>query len=247
VTNRFRRAFFLGVVLFGTCDVLLSAQQPHGSEPEASTSVPQDAELRGVFLGKEDDPVQAHRIVGRLAILLKTDNGFQRVRSDYSFRSGDRFRFEITANQDGWLYVMHAVSGGAWQPLWPARVGANTNKVKSEQICEIPPAPGIFVFDKDTGNEFFYVVIRSDHTPPGQAASMPVGHTQQPVKTQASPGKAASGETINFLVRDPFGETTRGVVFDPGKDDSDPYLYFSAAIQDRAKTAKVTFQLHHID
>jgi len=49
------------------------------------------------------------------------------------------------------------------------------------------------------------------------------------------------------LVRDPFGEKTRGVVFDPGKDDIDPYLYFSAAPQDASKSAKVKFQLHHID
>jgi hypothetical protein len=244
VTSHFKPVFFFSFVLvLGARNMVVCAQEPGGPlAQEASPSSDQHSQLRGVFLGKDDEPTQSRRVVGRLAILLKTDDGFQRVRPDYPFHSGDRFRFEIAANQDGWLYVLHADSAGHWQQLWPTKV--DSNNVQSEQSYEIPASPGVFIFDKETGGELFYVVIRSDKTPPNIGASMPhTGQLERPAKVQTPASKPAPGETINFLVRDPFGETTRGVVFDPGKDDVDPYLYFSAA--DTTKTARIKFKLHH--
>ena len=247
MTMQLRSVFLVGLIfVLGACSALLCAQESERSTQEESWSPDQESGLRGVFLGKDSEPAQSHRVVGRLAILLKTDNGTRRVRPDYSFRSGDRFRFEITANQDGWLYVMHAAPGGDWQQLWPTQ--PDINKVRAEQSYEVPQGPGIFIFDKDTGNEFFYVVIRSDPAPPNLGPSIPrARRTEVPPKTQIPASKTPAGKTINFLVRDPFGETTRGVIFDPGKDDLDPYLYFSAAPQDASKSAKIKFQLHHID
>jgi hypothetical protein len=244
MTMQLRRVFLVGVVLvLGDCSALIHAQEP--AQEESSTPV-QEKGLRGVFLGKESEPSQSDRVVGRLAILLKTDDGTKRVRPDYSFRSGDHFQFEITANQDGWLYVMHASLGGDWHQLWPNKLGIN--KLRAGQSYEVPPGPGIFIFDKDTGNEFFYVAIRADPAPPTLGPSIPHARRNEiPPKTQIPASKTPTGETINFLVRDPFGETTRGVIFDPGKEDVDPYLYFSAAAQDTSKSAKVKFQLHHID
>jgi hypothetical protein len=246
MTTQFRPAFlFSFALLFSTTHGFVCGQMDHPTQ-EASARSAQDSALRGAFLGNDNDPAQSRRVVGRLAILLKTDEGFKRVRSDYSFRSGDRFRFEVTANQDGWLYVMHSVPGSDWQQLWPTTV--NTNKLQSRKSYEIPPAPGIFVFDQDIGREFFYLVIRSDIKKPiGEKSGATVAREDRPTKPKTPPSKQASGETINFLVRDPFGESTRGVVFDPGKDDVDPYLYFSAELEETTKTAKVRFQLHHTD
>lgn len=238
--------FFSFVLLLSISSWLTWAQETEKLARGAPTVATQDPRLRGVFLGKDDDPVQSHRVVGRLAILLKTEEGFRRVRSDYSFRSGDRFRFDVTANQDGWLYVMHSVPGSDWQQLWPSKT--NTNKVESQQSYQIPPPPGIFIFDKDTGNEIFYVVIRSNVAPPTHRATDPsAADASPPKKGQAQSPKSSSGETVNFLVRDPFGESTRGVTFDPGRDDRDPYLYFSAALEETPKAAKIKFQLHHTD
>ena len=246
MTTQFRPVFLFSLVLFFSMTLEFVCGQKERLAQQASAGSGQDTALRGVFLGRDNDSVQSRRVVGRLAIMLKTDEGFQRVRSDYSFRSGDRFRFEVTANQEGWLYVMHSVSGGNWQQLWPTKV--NTNKLQPKQSYEIPPAPGVFVFDKDTGSEFFYVAIRSDtKSPIGEKSGTTGPRADRPTKAETPSSKPASGETINFLVRDPFGESTRGVVYDPGKDDTDPYLYFSAAFDETTKTAKVTFQLHHTD
>ena len=243
---RLRTRFLFGLVLvMGTFCALIWGQESTRTSQEKSGNSDPDSRLRGIFLAQDSDPSAAHRVVGRLAILLKTDDGTRRVRPDYSFRSGDRFRFEITANQDGRLFVMHAAPGGGWQQLWPTKL--DDNRVRAEQSYAVPPTPGIFVFDKDTGNEFFYVVIRSDAKPPKSGSGVPPEkHIEPPARTAAS-GSAPAGKITNFLVRDPFGETTRGVVFDPGRDDADPYLYFSAAAEDSGKVAKIKFQLHHID
>jgi hypothetical protein len=141
---------------------------------------------------------------------------------------------------------MHAAPGGDWQQLWPTKL--DINKVRAQQNSEVPPGPGIFIFDKETGNEFFYIVIRADRRPPTFGPSIPPGRTTEPpTKASISVAKTPAGKAINFLVRDPFGETTRGVVFDPGKDDVDPYLYFSAAPEDTTKSARIKFQLRHVD
>jgi hypothetical protein len=141
---------------------------------------------------------------------------------------------------------MHAAPGGDWQQLWPTKL--DINKVRAEQNYQVPPGPGIFIFDKETGDEFFYIVIRTDRRPPTFGSSIPPERTTEPpAKVSISAAKTPAGKPINFLIRDPFGETTRGVVFDPGKDDVDPYLYFSAAPEDTSKSAKIKFQLRHVD
>jgi hypothetical protein len=242
-----RRIVFVAFILIvGACSALVCAQEPERRTQEEAGPPEQENGLRGVFLGQDSEPAQLHRVIGRLAIVLKTDEGSKLVRPDYSFRSGDHFRFEITANQDGWLYVMHAVPTRDWQQLWPSK--SDINKIRAQQSYEIPPRPGIFIFDKDVGNEFFYVVVRPDATPPALGSSTAqTRRTEDLAKTQTLAPKTPAGKTINFLVRDPFGETTRGVIFDPGKNDADPYLYFSATPQDSVKSAKIKFQLHHID
>ena len=241
------------ILILGAYGPFLCTQESEQLSQEATSGLDRDNGLRGVFLGKDAEPAQSQRVVGRLAILLKTEDGTKRVRPDYAFHSGDRFRFEISANQDGWLYVMHADSGSNWRELWPTK--PDVMKVRAEQSYEIPPSPGVFIFDKETGTEFFYVVIRRDATrptfmssaSPAKQSKISVGKSETPINTPIPATATPAGKVINFLVRDPFGETTRGVVFDPGKDDVDPYLYFSSTPEDVSKSAKVRFQLHHVD
>ena len=55
--------------------------------------------------------------------------------------------------------------------------------------------------------------------------------------------------TGNIVIRGNLfgGGTIRGIVFDPGIDDSDPRLYFREAAADADTTAIVTFQLRHAE
>ena len=60
--------------------------------------------LRDVFFGQED-PAPAGA-VGRLGIVLVKSGLLERVGIRHPFRSGDKFRFDVTANQDGWLVIV---------------------------------------------------------------------------------------------------------------------------------------------
>lgn len=235
----------LFVALGPACPVAM-AQESRRVTPQQESGT-QEAGLRDVFLGKEGGSASSHRVAGRLGILLEVDGGFKRVRPDYSFRSGDRFRFEIAANQTGWLYVLHTSPGGKLQQLWP--VGKNTEEIRRGQTHDVPPSPGLFIFDKEVGDEPFYVVIRTDRKPPAIGQATPLGKNPDSAKKGAQTMESGATTRItNFAIRDPFGESTaRGVVFAPGRDDADPYLYFSPVPQDITKSVMIEFHLHHVE
>jgi hypothetical protein len=234
-------------ISMGISSRILSAQDVDRANQQTNVTDDEGKELRNVFLGKETGSSSPLRMVGRLGILLAADENFKQVKPDYSFRSGDHFRFEVTANRDGWLYVLHATPGGKLKQLWPRT--QDDNAIKSGLTYEIPPKPGIFIFDKDVGQEYFYISIRSNQSPPKldvllPPASKPVSPNKRVV---ATPTKKGSADITNFVIRDPFGETGRGVVFDPGEEDSDLYLYFSAVAKDNLNSAMIEFRLSHVE
>ena len=214
------------------------------SQSESSTS--EGSRLKDVFLGREDAQAQALGVVGRLGVLLIKSNGFEAVRVDHPFRSGDKFRFEITSTKNGFLYVLHASLSGKIKQLWPRE--ETSNEIRGGQTYVIPPSPGVFVFNEEVGQELFYVAIRSDQTPPKledlkqQGKPSPTGKRDLNVAS-----KAPTTNITNFRIKDPFGGTGRGVVFDPGTAGVDPYLYFSAVPGDSKTNAMIEFQLQHTD
>ena len=227
---------------------VLTAQETAGKSPHTDVAADQDKGLRDVFLGTKANADSSDRTIGRLAILLQDGDSFKQVRPDYSFRSGDRFRFTVAANQDGWLYVLHGDLNGAWKQLWPRN--QDDNSIKAHKTYEIPPDPGIFIFDKSVGQEHFYIAIRQSPTPPNLNTPVHPRKEVSPGKTTTpavtSP-KEQDADITNFVVRNPFGESQRGVIFDPGKGDSDPYLYFSSVARDNLKSAMIEFRLNHVE
>ncbi len=239
-------ASFLLCISIGIPSRILIAQNADGTNQQKDVPIHQSKELRDIFLGKETASTPAHQMVGRLGILLATRENLKQVRPDYSFQSGDRFRLEVTANRDGWLYVLHAAPGGALKLLWPR--SRDDNSIKSGQTYEIPLKPGVFIFDKDVGQEYFYIAIRPNQTAPNLDEILPAEKTANPNKrVETTRAKKASTNITNFVIRDPFGETGRGVVFDPGDEDGDPYLYFSAVAEDNRQSAMIEFRLRHVE
>ncbi len=216
------------VMLFGSVSVLQALASPPKQEDSNSD---ESYNLRGVFYLK--DNVEASAMVARVSIMLIESVGSREVRLDHPFHSGDRFRFVVSSNHDGWLYILHRSLSGRAQQLWPQKgseAGASQyQEVKAGQTYLIPPSPGIFVFDEEVGQEEFIVAIRSQETAP---------------EIGSSPGMKTIG---NIVIRgDPLsGGTFRGTYFDPGTDDPDPSLYFSAAPGDAATKAMVKFKLRH--
>jgi hypothetical protein len=236
--GRWVLAFTLSIILF--CGSLAEAQPPSPGLLGATG-------LKDVFLGKENTNAEAYGVIGRLGILRIKPDRLEKVRFSQTFKSGDQFRFEITSNRNGWLYILHASPAGKVKQIWPQ--GAANHEVRTGQAYFVPPSPRFFFFDKEVGQEWFYVAIRSDQTPPQlgdlKKAEKPTAVQKVEKKDLMPPSKTASMEIRNFRIKDPFGGTGRVVVYDPGAEDADPYLYFSAVPEDARTSAMIEFQLRH--
>jgi hypothetical protein len=209
--------------------------------------------LRGVFIGEEKSELR-DEVVGRMSIVLIEGGRSHQVGIDHIFRSGDKFRFEITSNRDGWLSILHRSPGGELQLLWPKPNGEITasNHVRAKARYVVPPSPSLFVFDDEVGKEFFYVAIEAE---PRVQGALPEHHGPELYKSSGSgttppPRKKTSNaeqRIINFKVRggNAVGLASRGVVFDPGPEEFDPNVYFSASKEDDGTIAVLEFQLRH--
>lgn len=251
----------VGLAVAWSCAAGAAPNRPPGSTEggKSHSNNPTTARLRGVFLGEEKS-TKPDEVVGRLAIRLLGDARSQQVGLDYRFRSGDRFRFEITSNRDGWLYILHRSPGGQPQMLWPRSQGKQetgpSNHVRGQTTYVVPPSPRAFIFDDEVGKESFYVAIEAEPIAPTDAPIAPkqdndkpstttATGTSQPRTNAAAGAPAPTTQIHNFSVRGLEGLVGRGVVFDPGPEDADPHVYFSASGEDDGTIAAVKFQLRH--
>jgi hypothetical protein len=193
------------------------------------------------------------RSVGRLTIRLDTEGGSRIVPVSYPFHSGDHLRFEVSANRDGWLYVLHRGPDGKVEHLWPPAETTATSTVNRvhERATVIVPAEGTFEFDNDTGNEHFYFVIRSERGWPDQEAATPAvlpipktrgaGGERKRKRPSATSTQAiadsGSPTLLNFRVR--------GLKYVPPSSDNDQSLYFAVSAPSQTGEAILEFQLMH--
>jgi hypothetical protein len=200
--------------------------------------------LKDVFYDQGKTNSAEIGIVGQLGILLLKEDGLQPVRVDYPFKSGDRFRFKVTSNKSGCLFIFHTSPSGKLNQLWPR--DNHNMEILAAQSYDIPPGPAAFRFDQEMGQELFYVAIRSDNKAPDLNVSVQRNSAskKEPQKDAVAADKPKT-EISNFYIKDPFGGTGRGVLFDPGMGDSDLSLYFSAHPQDDKAGAILQFQLKH--
>ena len=81
------------------------------------------------------------------------------VDPDTLFRSGDRIRFALEPNTDGFLYVVQQGSSGRWSVLFPhPQINGGRNDVARFRTVTIPPADW-FRFDDTAGTERVFVYL----------------------------------------------------------------------------------------
>jgi len=81
------------------------------------------------------------------------------VDADTVFRSGDRIRLAVEANDNAYLYIVQRGSSGNWSLLFPTpEIAGGNNLVKSGQRYEIP-AGHWFTFDEQAGEEQLFIVL----------------------------------------------------------------------------------------
>lgn len=240
-----RRIAVLCLAVVGFSGVHIVMAQDQSDTP----AVPSNDGLRGVYFGTGKEDSAADR-VGRLAIELTEGTGQKTVRVDHPFQTGDAFRFKVSSNRDGWLYIFHRSAKEEISLLWPRMAGdggdeyMDMNRVNAGRTYTVPPGPGIFVFDDQVGDEYFYVVVAAERKMPQLAAI-------KPARSEAGTAKENDGRSkkiVNFGIRSgttPTADTLRGVVYDPGRKDDDPYLYFATPSDNGSQPAFVEFHLRH--
>jgi len=224
----------------------------------AVSAEPSQGGLRGVFL-KHKPEGKADQAVGRIALRQVKGDNEQLIRLDNRFRSGDEFRIEVSSNRDGWLYLLHRQGNSDPQVLWPEQEKGDVsdeNRVRAGQSYVIPPRD-VIQFNKETGAEFFYLAITDK---PGAPRLTTQGVKEVNKKTPTKLVRKEKKESPQWKqivakkqlvqigvrgVKQPPGQGMSTVVFDPGKQDSDRYLYFAAPKEGEAGLTLIEFQLRH--
>lgn len=82
------------------------------------------------------------------------------------FRSGDRIRLNVKANDSGYLYIVLRGSSGRWSPLFPSKeILSGDNRVKKGGEYEIPLGTVWFAFDEQPGTEKLFIVLARQPEP----------------------------------------------------------------------------------
>jgi hypothetical protein len=235
--------------------------------PASASSAEAQHTLRDVFFSTVD--TNESKLVGKVGLMQVAPLGTQQVAMDHVFSSGERFRFLISANRSGYLYILHRSLEGEVTQLWPRPEMANGFRIEAGRTYTLPNNPGVLVFDDSIGNEQFYIAVRSAPKVPdlSHLTGMTIVNSDDPPGTtnnareiqpenivvDAPPGGMSAindqpdTTVVEWVIRgDPFGEgASRGVVFDPGNKDDDLYRYFSAAPGDADTKAMVQIMLKH--
>ena len=110
----------------------------------------------------------AEKPLGLRYSFLRNTGGeeYREVDPDTVFHSGDRIRVAAQSNDEGYLYIVMKGTSGSWKVLFPsAEVADGSNRVGSGRQTLIPPPPGRFAFDEQSGEERLFIVL-SRHPEP---------------------------------------------------------------------------------
>lgn len=125
-------------------------------------------------------------------LLSRANDPYREVDPASSFRSGDRLKITVEANDDAYLYVIARGSSGLWKVLFPVSEVANgDNFIQPFRRYEVPNG-GRFYFDDQAGEEKLFLVLT--RKPEKNFEDLIYNFTQpetQPVKPVGAPARPA--------------------------------------------------------
>jgi len=97
----------------------------------------------------------------RLEIVLeKKDNGkWQMVDPGTVFLQDDLLRFRITANSNGYLYVLNHGTSGDYTLLFPGNETGQENRIQAGRSTNVPATEGAFRISGPPGHEVVYWLV----------------------------------------------------------------------------------------
>lgn len=105
----------------------------------------------GYEMGDESGNPSAGQPGAKVTVALSRKGVVQMVSPETVFRSGDRVRFHLALNFNGYLVVLNKGTSGRINPLYPY-IGA-PNPVQASAQLVVPGKEAWFVFDKTPGIE----------------------------------------------------------------------------------------------
>lgn len=146
-----------------TIVALLALSATFGSSAIASQNRAKD-----MYYQQLQTPAQSINNGIQCSIELIRKGRRQIVDNRYAFKSGDKIRFKITPNFDGYAYILMAKgSSGAQKILFPTAAIGSSNKVARNRTYSLPVGQTL-VFDKRQGLETVQLIL--SRSPVSQAA-----------------------------------------------------------------------------
>lgn len=108
---------------------------------------------KGLYFEQLEQPKQQLNTGLRYYIELVRDGKMQKVNNKVAFRSGDKIRFHVQSNIDGYAYILlKSGSKGDRSVLFPAPYRSEDNRVKRGHDYALP-TQGMLAFDANPGLE----------------------------------------------------------------------------------------------
>jgi len=142
----------------------------------------------------------------RYSLLLSRGNDpYREVDANSSFRSGDRLKVTVEANDTAFLYVIARGSSGLWKVLFPvSEVSSGDNLIQPFRRYEVPNG-GRFYFDDLAGEEKLFLVLSRKPEPNFEdliyTVTQPAAEPVRPASGKRSTPKAAKTFQVAGLIR----------------------------------------------
>lgn len=145
---------------------------------------------------KSDKTVKAASPLGlRYSIVKQVGGESVEVDPESVFRSGDRIRLNVQANDNGYLYIVLRGSSGRWSPLFPSKeILSGDNRVKKGGEYEIPLGSVWFAFDEQPGTEKLFIVLARQPEPDFERLVQSLRHDNSSQVSKSGGAKKADKE-----------------------------------------------------
>jgi hypothetical protein len=140
---------------------------------------------------KSDKSVKGPSPLGlRYSIVKQIGGESVEVDAESVFRSGDRIRLNVQANDNGYLYIVLRGSSGRWSPLFPSKeILSGDNRVKKGGEYEIPLGSVWFAFDEQPGTERLFIVLARQPEPDFERLVRSLRHDNPSPETKSAGAK----------------------------------------------------------
>jgi hypothetical protein len=128
----------------------LFGQKP--AKPEA-----QDTQARDLYHATTDDGEVRHPGL-QVKVYQETAQGYTQVSPHKRFRSGQRLKFGVESNANGWLYIVQRGTSGQYRLLYPHPAAGRHQKIQRDRE-QLIPGRDWFRFDNEVGTEEIHFIF----------------------------------------------------------------------------------------